>query len=85
MSDEEIERCVTCISPEYIRWAVYQITHWIPTTECKNLYHIHGTKDQTFPYKQIENSFTIEGGDHLMVMKKAEEVSKVLNEILLMD
>jgi hypothetical protein len=83
MSDEDIERCVTCTSPEYIKWSIYQITNWIPKTQCKNLYHIHGTKDQTFPYKQVKNSFTIENGDHLMVMKKAKEVSQVLCAILL--
>jgi hypothetical protein len=84
MSREEVEECVTCISPVYMKWSVYQITNWAPKTVCENLYHIHGTKDQTFPYKQIQNAYLVEGGDHLMVLKKPEEVSKVLNDIFLL-
>jgi hypothetical protein len=83
MSREEIKQYVTCTSPVYMKWAVYQIANWIPKVACKNLYHIHGIKDQTFPYKQIKDAYTIEGGDHLMVMKKADEVSKILTDILL--
>ena len=83
MPIDDIEQCVTYTSPEYMKWATYQITHWEPTIKLDNLYHIHGTKDQIFPYKQIQNAFFIEDGDHLMVMKKAEEVNQILNEIIL--
>ena len=83
MPIDDIEKCVTYTSPEYMKWASYQITHWEPTIKIDNLYHIHGTKDQVFPYKQIQNAFFIEDGDHLMVMKKAEEITKILNEIIL--
>jgi len=83
MSIEDIKQCVAYTSPEYMKWTSYQITHWEPTIKVENLYHIHGTKDQIFPYKYIQNALFIEGGDHLMVMKKAEEVNQILNEIIL--
>jgi thioesterase domain-containing protein len=83
MPIDHIEECVTYTSPEYMKWTTYQITNWKPTIEINNLYHIHGTKDQVFPYRQIQNVYTIEDGDHLMVMKKAEEVNKIINEIIL--
>jgi len=83
MPIDDIKQCVTYTSPEYMKWTSYQIIHWEPTIKIENLYHIHGTKDQIFPCKQIQNAFFIEGGDHLMVMKKAEEVNKILNEIIL--
>lgn len=79
----DVEACVTYTSPTYMKWAIHQITTWKPNVTCSNLYHIHGTKDQIFPYKQVENVYTIEDGDHLMVMKKANEVNRVINEILL--
>ena len=82
MSIEEMNRCVVYTCPTYMKWTTLQITNWTPTVACKNLYHIHGTKDQVFPYKKIKDVYTIKNGDHLMVMKKAEEVNKVLNEIL---
>ncbi len=82
MPIDDIEQCVTYTSPEYMKWASYQITHWEPTIKIENLYHIHGTKDQVFPGKQIQDALFIEDGDHLMVMKKAEEVNRLLSEIL---
>ncbi len=32
----------------------------------------------------MRDIYTIEDGDHLMVMKKAEEVNRILNEIILL-
>ena len=83
MPVEDVEQCVTYTAPEYMKWASYQITHWKPTIKIKNLYHIHGTNDQIFPYKQMQNVYTIEDGDHLMIMKKPEEVNRILREIIL--
>ncbi len=83
MSVEEILRYVSCTSPEYMKWATCRITTWEPQVLCENLYHIHGTKDQIFPYRLIKDAYTIEGGDHLMVIKRADEVSRIFWEILL--
>lgn len=74
---------VSYTEPTYMQWSVYQILNWSPTTECPNLYHVHGTRDQTFPYKNILNVRSIEGGDHFMVFKKPKKVSTVLNEIIM--
>ncbi len=85
MAIDDIEQCVTYTSPSYMKWTTHQITSWTPTVKCKNLYHIHGTKDQVFSYKPIQNAYSIENGDHLMIMKKAEEVNKIINSIILSD
>ena len=82
MDPEEIEYCVAYTSAEYLKWAIYHITEWEPESDCPNLYHIHGTKDYVFPFKQIQNAFTVEGGDHLMILRKAEEVNRIIAEIL---
>lgn len=73
---------MTVVDPIYIRWALRQITHWIPTKKIENMYHIHGTRDQVFPYEQITDAKTVKGGDHLMVVKRAKDVSEILNVIL---
>ncbi|WP_353120935.1 alpha/beta hydrolase [Dysgonomonas capnocytophagoides] len=83
MTIEEIEEYVSYTSSIYMKWATCQITEWLPSQQCDNLYHIHGTKDQIFPYKHVSNAYTIKEGDHLMVMRKHEEVSKAISEILL--
>ncbi|SBV92395.1 conserved hypothetical protein [uncultured Dysgonomonas sp.] len=55
----------------------------MPENKCKHLYHIHGTEDQIFSYEHIRNAFPVEGGDHLMVVKKADAISTILSGILL--
>jgi len=82
MTPEEIEYCVAYTSPDYMKWAIYHLTEWEPKGDCPNLYHIHGTTDLIFPCKQIQNAFTIEGGDHMMVFRKADEVSRIIAQIL---
>lgn len=73
---------MTMISPVYIRWSLRQITHWLPTRKLDNIYHIHGTRDQVFPFEQIINARAIKGGDHLMVIKRTKEVNEILNAVL---
>lgn len=83
MPTKELSQYMTVLDPVYVKWSAKHITEWIPTA-AKNLYHIHGTLDQIFPYELIRNAFPIEGGDHLMVLRKADIVSNILGSILLM-
>jgi len=80
----ELGEYMTVIDPLYIKWSAIQITNWIPDykSDCK-IYHIHGTDDQIFSYEKIDCTHVIEGGDHLMVVKKADQVSTILRSILL--
>ena len=84
MPTSELAQYMTVTDPVYVKWAVKQITEWIPSAPSGHLYHIHGTEDQIFPFEHIHNAFPVEGGDHLMVLKKAEIVSLILGGILLM-
>lgn len=79
----ELSDIMTYTDPVYVKWAIKQITEWIPENKNKHLYHIHGTLDQVFPYELIRDAFPVENGDHLMVMKKANIVSSILSGILL--
>lgn len=79
-----LTRYMTQTDPVYIKWAVEQITDWVPNNRCEHLYHIHGTCDQIFPFEHLCNVLAIEGGDHLMVVKRAKRVSSILCAILLM-
>lgn len=83
-SNAELADYMTYTDPVYIKWAVGQITRWSPDNKSAHLFHIHGTSDQIFPYDRLEEVFPVEGGDHLMVLKKAETISSLLDSILLM-
>ena len=82
-SNSDLAEYMTVTNPVYIKWALEQITDWTPDNKSECLYHIHGTADQIFPYDRLENVFPVEGGDHLMVVKKANAVSSILDSILL--
>lgn len=84
VQNEDLADVMVYTDPVYVKWAIKQITEWIPGGNIKHLYHIHGTADQIFPFENIKNAFSVEGGDHLMVMKKANIVSSILDGILLM-
>ncbi|WP_165024268.1 alpha/beta hydrolase [Dysgonomonas sp. ZJ279] len=85
MPTSEVSQFMIYTDPVYVKWAVKEITNWTPNNNCKHLYHIHGTDDQIFPYELIRNAFPVQGGDHLMVLKKADTVSLILGSILLMN
>ena len=81
---DKAQEYMTFTDPIYLKWAIHQITNWIPAGNIiiKNLYHIHGTKDQIFPLESIENAQAIEGGDHLMIVLKADEINERIKKIL---
>lgn len=82
-SNSDLAEYMTVTDPVYIRWALENITDWMPDYKTEHLYHIHGTADQIFPYDRIEDVFPVDEGDHLMVVKKADIVSSILDIILL--
>lgn len=69
--------------PEFIEWAINAVIHWQPgKVDLSKVHHIHGQKDQLFPWKKIKNARFIAGGSHVMNITKSREVNNVLLEIL---
>ena len=74
---------VNSLSDDYLKWALKNLTHWKGCPEQCTIYHIHGTKDKTFPIKYISTpDLIISDGDHLLVYSKAYEIAKAINRIL---
>lgn len=65
----------------YLQWALKTISAWqtpclLPRTK---VVQIHGSKDRTFPIKRIPNpDHVIEGGSHIMVYKRPDEINGIL-------
>ncbi len=78
LSNEFIER----VNPVYLRWAIKVIGRWRNEWSPPELYHIHGSRDRTFPLNRVVATHVIEGGGHFMVMNRAKEVSRILGDIL---
>ena len=45
--------------------------------------HIHGNKDHTIPIKNVDYNFLIEGGSHMMILTRSNEINKMLLSLLL--
>jgi alpha/beta hydrolase family protein len=72
------------IAPEhYYNGAVNCIATWKSDSYPGNLIHIHGTGDRVLPYRKIVKcDHTIEEGTHFMILNRAEEISKIINDEL---
>ncbi len=66
--------------PEFIRWALNTIVNWSNDLNRTEIIRIHGTKDRLIPLKG--NAIMVEDGGHFMIVDKAEQISKILNEQL---
>ena len=68
----------------FLRWALYAIATWKQEKKAKHLFQIHGSHDKLFPLAFVQPDFVVEGGEHLMVLNKHEEVSAILSKRLLL-
>jgi pimeloyl-ACP methyl ester carboxylesterase len=64
--------------PLYLNWAIHHVLHWNQTETLSNVIHIHGTKDEIFPIKNIPNCIEIEDGSHIMILNKGKKISTIL-------
>jgi hypothetical protein len=70
-------------SPIFLKWAMRAALYWKNNIDFSNLYHIIGDNDLVFPYKNIKSpTAIIKGGTHIMVFDRADEINKLLEEIL---
>ncbi|SFZ83766.1 alpha/beta hydrolase family protein [Tenacibaculum maritimum] len=68
--------------PLYLHWSIYNVLHWNQKESLPNIIHIHGTNDHVFPLKYINNAIEIEKGTHAMILIKAKNISKIIQEAL---
>lgn len=70
-------------NPDFLYWCVDAIVKWAGKEDYReDIIHIHGTKDEMFPYRNIKNAIPVEGGSHAMLLINPTEVNKVLLEYL---
>lgn len=70
-------------NPKYIKRTVNMIVNWERETYSPNIVHIHGTKDHTLPLKNIKPSIMVKDGSHMMTLTRGEEISTMIEKVLL--
>jgi esterase/lipase len=69
----------------FLKWAINAIVNWQNEAVIPNLIHIHGDSDKVLPIKSNDKiDAIIPNGGHLMVFNKADEISKILKEKLVL-
>ena len=68
--------------PKFMKRAIRCIVEWENEVIPENILHIHGTDDHTLPYKSVNADITIDGGTHMMVLRRGEEISGILKDNL---
>jgi len=67
----------------YMKHTIAMILTWERLSNSRHIYHIHGTKDHTIPIDAVKSpDYVIEGGSHMMVLTRGQEVSEIINRIL---
>jgi pimeloyl-ACP methyl ester carboxylesterase len=66
----------------FMRWAFTAIGNWQSsfTEKPSGIFHIHGTKDRILPLGSMIPDVAIEGGEHLMVYSRADEINLLLEK-----
>ena len=63
----------------FAKWAVNQLVNWKNTTRLKSVLKISGEKDKIIPPSNTENEHLIKGGEHFMIVDRANEISEIIN------
>lgn len=67
---------------KFTKWAINELINWKNEEKIENCIQINGTKDKLIPAINIENKILIEGGEHFMIVDKANEISKIISNKL---
>ena len=66
------------VGPAFVKWALKAVVKWNNKAYPKNVVHIHGTADKVIPISGVRPDYKIEGGTHIMVDNRAEEIGKIV-------
>ncbi len=63
----------------FAKWAITELLNWKNEVKIENMIKIGGTNDKILPPKD-EKTILIEKGEHFMIVDRAHEISKIINE-----
>lgn len=67
----------------YLDWAIERMVCWEREEPYAGVVHIHGDKDEIFPYKYIDGCIRVGGGTHVMIINRFRWFNDHLEEIIL--
>jgi len=67
---------------KFTKWAFIELASWQNETKIPNILKICGTKDKLMKPSKSQNTIFINGGEHLMIVDRADEISSIINDYL---
>lgn len=67
----------------YLDWAIEQMVCWERPEPYPEVVHIHGDKDEIFPFRYINGCIVVPGGTHVMIINRFRWFNEHLEEIIL--
>ena len=65
---------------KFAKWAVNELANWKNNEKLSNpILKIGGTNDKLIPPKKDKNQRLIDKGEHFMIVDKADEISRIIN------
>ena len=69
--------------PDFLKRTAAMIIRWERNESRVDIVHIHGDNDHTIPIRNVDYDYLIEDGSHMMVYTRADEISDLINKILI--
>ncbi|MBC8034641.1 MAG: alpha/beta hydrolase [Chitinophagaceae bacterium] len=67
--------------PRFIKWAMHAVLTWSCEQLSHPYIHVHGTRDEILPVRYTKPTHLVKGAGHLMIMTRASEVNRILQEV----
>ena len=67
----------------YLDWAIKNMVCWDREQPENGIIHIHGDKDEVFPFKYIKGCIRVKGGTHIMIVNRFRWFNTYLPELIL--
>lgn len=64
----------------FLKWASKAMIEWHNETVPEGITHIHGTADRIIPVEKVHADYLIDGGGHIMIYNRAEEIRRLIAE-----
>jgi pimeloyl-ACP methyl ester carboxylesterase len=80
-TDEEkalLHKIIKNSDGHFMKWALHALIKWRNDVYPRNTIHIHGTADKIIPPTNVKPDYWIEGGEHLMIYSRADEINRIL-------
>jgi hypothetical protein len=66
----------------YLEWSIEQVVLWDRSEPDPDVIHIHGSKDEIFPIKYIQDCIVVEKGTHIMIVNRFRWFNEKLPELI---